>query len=111
VVASGWLAFAVAYAGFAVARTELQVAALFGFYALYHGLTEPAERALVADLAGAGVRGRGFGWYHGVTGLLALPAGLLTGLLWEWRGPEVAFLASAGLAAAAGAALAALAAL
>jgi len=107
VVASGWLAFALAYAGFALARTELQVALLFGFYALYHGLTEAAERAMVADVASAGTRGRAFGWYHGAIGFLALPAGLLTGLLWEWRGPAVAFLASAGLAAAAGLGLAA----
>jgi predicted MFS family arabinose efflux permease len=107
VVASGWAAFAAAYTGFALARTPLQVALLFGAYALYHGLTEAAERALVADVAGPGMRGRAFGWYHGVTGLLALPAGLLTGLLWQWSGAKAALLASAAIALAAALGLAA----
>jgi MFS family permease len=101
-VATGWIAFALAYLGFAFAREPWQVAALFGFYALYHGLTEAAERALVADVIGRGSRGRAFGWYHGLTGLAALPAGLLTGWLWESYGSALALSASAGLAALAG---------
>ena len=101
-VATGWIAFALSYLGFAFARAPWQVAALFGFYALYHGLTEAAERALVADVIGRGSRGRAFGWYHGLTGLAALPAGLLTGWLWEAHGSALALSVSAGLAALAG---------
>jgi len=101
-VASGWAAYAAAYLGFAFARTPLAVALLFGFYALYHGLTEAAERALVADVAGRGLRGRAYGWYHGAVGLGALPASLLTGWLWERHGSTVA-LATSGLLAAAAA--------
>jgi MFS family permease len=107
VVAAGWGAYALAYAGFALARTPLQIAALFAFYALYHGLAEGAERALVADLAPAGLRGRAFGWYHGVAGAVALPAGLVTGLLWDRRGPAVALGACAAVAALAAVLLAA----
>ena len=107
VVAAGWLAFALAYAGFALARTELEVALLFGFYAVYHGLAEPAERALVADVAGPGARGRAFGWYHGVAGAASLPAGILTGVLWERVGSRTALLTCAALAALAGLGLAA----
>jgi len=99
VVAAGWTAYALAYLGFAFATDPVQVAALFGFYALYHGLAEAAERAIVADVAGRGLRGRAFGWYHGATGLAALPAGLLTGWLWEAYGSRVALSVSAGLAA------------
>jgi MFS family permease len=101
VVAAGWGAYALAYAGFAVASAPWQIATLFGLYALYHGLAEGAERALVADLAPERRRGSAFGWYHGVVGLAALPAGLLTGWLWESRGAAVAFLTCAGLAGAA----------
>lgn len=101
VVAGGWTAYALAYLGFAFATARWQVAALFGFYALYHGLAEAAERAIVSDVAGRGLRGRAFGWYHGATGLAALPAGLLTGWLWEAHGSRVALSASAGLAAVA----------
>src|SRR6266536_384344 len=105
VVAAGWAAYALAYYGFAVATERWQVAALFGFYALYHGLTEAAERAMVSDVAGRGVRGRAFGWYHGITGAAALPASLLTGWLWDARGARVALATSATLALAAALAL------
>jgi MFS family permease len=105
VVAAGWGAYALAYLGFALASARWQVVALFGFYALYHGLAEGAERALVADLATEGAKGRAFGWYHGATGAAALPAGLLTGWIWAVRGPAEALLACAGLAAAAAVAL------
>ncbi len=101
VVAAGWGAYALAYLGFGLATTRLQVGLLFGFYALYHGLCEAAERALVSDLAGPGLRGRAYGWYHGAVGAGALPAGLLTGWLWESFGSRAALLACAGLAAAA----------
>ena len=53
---------------------------LFLAYALYHGLAEGAERAIIADLAERGGRGRAFGLYHGFVGVAALPAGLATGL-------------------------------
>lgn len=101
IVAGGWSAYALAYAGFALAGTRLEVALLFGAYALYHGLAEGAERAAVADLAPAGDHGRAYGWYYGVAGAAALPAGLLTGWLWETRGSAVALGASAALAGAA----------
>jgi len=107
VVAAGWGAYALAYLGFAHATAPWQVAVLFAFYALYHGLAEGAERALVSDLAPRGLRGRAFGWYHGAAGVAALPAGLLTGALWEAWGPRVALSACAALAAAAALLLAA----
>ncbi len=98
VVAGGWIAYGLAYFGFGFATTRAEVAFLFGFYALYHGLTEAAERAIVSDVAGQGLRGRAFGWYHGATGLAALPASLLTGWLWEARGSAVALSVSGGFA-------------
>ncbi len=55
--------YAIAYAGFAVAGSPLQVGFLFAFYGLFHALTEGAERALVADLAGGATRGRAFGLF------------------------------------------------
>ncbi|MGE5126537.1 MAG: MFS transporter, partial [Betaproteobacteria bacterium] len=99
----GWAVYALAYLGFALARTPLAVVALFAFYGLFHAFSEGAERALVAELAGAAARGRAFGLFHAVTGAALLPASALTGLLWQRFG--------AGVALGAGAALAALAAL
>jgi MFS family permease len=98
VVAAGWGAYAISYLGFAFATAPWQFVALFLFYAVYHGLAEGAERALVADLAGPASRGRAFGWYHGVTGVAALPAGLLTGWLWGRSGAVVALATAAAFA-------------
>lgn len=58
------------------------------------GLTESAERALVAHLAPRRT-GRGFGAYHAVTGLAALPAALLFGALYQHLGAGVALSCSA----------------
>jgi len=101
VIAAGWLVYAVVYAGFAVS-TSIQ--ALFGWfllYGFYFGLTEGTEKALVADLAPAERRGVAFGIYNAVTGLGALAASLIFGLVWTAYGTTAAFAFGAALALAA----------
>ena len=87
----GWLVYGVVYALFGFAGAAWQIWVLFTIYGLYHGLTEGAEKALVAQLAKPEGRGRAFGLYHGITGLLALPASLWMGMVWEPFGSHVAF--------------------
>jgi len=106
-IAAGWAVYAAVYLGFAAAGAAWQVWALFAVYGLVFGLTEGAEKALVADLAPAGRRGAAFGWYHAAVGAAALPASLLFGVVWERYGAPAAFRVGAGLAAAALAVLAA----
>jgi hypothetical protein len=67
-------------------------------YGLVTGFAEGAERAIVGDLAGAAARGTAFGWYHLVSGIAAIPAGLMFGLLWHYHGAPFAFLVAAGVA-------------
>jgi hypothetical protein len=75
--------------------------AVFLAFGLAAGLTESAERVLVARLAP--VRsGRGFGAYHALTGLAALPAALAFGAIYQSQGAPSAFAASAGALLAAG---------
>jgi MFS family permease len=74
--------------------SELAGVGVFLSFGLATGLLEPAERALVAKLAPRRT-GRGFGAYHGVTGLAALPAGLCFGWLYQRSGAGVALRASA----------------
>lgn len=103
VLAAGWLAFAAGYAGLAASGSLATTLPLLAAVGVAYGLAEPAERALVAALAPAGGQGGAFGWYALVQGLMALPANLLAGWLWERgpQGPGFAFAATAGLAAAA----------
>jgi len=94
----GWGFYGLAYAGFALARSPLEIVALFAVYGLFHALTEGPERALVADLVGQASRGRAFGLFHAVTGAMLLPASLLTGILWQRLGAGVALGVGAALA-------------
>jgi MFS family permease len=97
-IPAGWLVYALVYAGFALAGAEWQVWVLFGVYGLFYGLTESPEKALVAELAPSELRGRAFGLFHFAVGLGALPASLLFGFLWQWKGSGAAFGVGAGFA-------------
>ena len=97
VIVAGWLVYALVYAGFALADHAWQMWALVLAYGLFYGLTEAPEKALVARLAPAGLRGRAFGAYHLAVGVVALPASLLFGLVWEAAGAPAAFLMGAAL--------------
>jgi MFS family permease len=105
VVSFGWAAYALTYVGFGFANGKWQILGLFLVYALYHGLAEGAERAIVADLAERGARGRAFGLYHGLVGAVALPAGVGTGWIWDRWGAQWALGANAACAALAAALL------
>ena len=102
------MAYALTYVGFAFANARWQILLLFLLYALYHGLAEGAERAIIADLAERGARGRAFGLYHGLVGAAALPAGIGTGWIWDRWGAAWALTLNAAFAAAAAAFLFAL---
>ena len=94
----GWLVYAAAYAGFAFVARPLAAWGLVALYALFYGLTEGAERALVADLVPENLRGRAYGIFHAAIGIAALPASVVFGLLWNRFNPRVAFLTGAVVA-------------
>ncbi len=93
----GWLIFAVTYVGFAYATRPLHVWLLFIVYGGYYGLAEPSEKALVRDLVPEESRGRAFGAFHFVIGIVTIPAGLLMGALWTWQSSRVALTLASGL--------------
>jgi MFS family permease len=93
-VAAGGALFALVAAALALELPAGTAAVAFLMLGLVAGLTEPAERALVARLAPVRT-GRGFGAYHALTGLMALPAGLLFGALYQNQGGASALATSA----------------
>ncbi len=98
VVAIGWAVYALVYVGFALASSVEAIVALFLVYGAHHALVEGAEKAVVADLAPEGARGRAFGAFHFVTGLAALPASIGFGVLWDHAGHATALASAAGVA-------------
>jgi MFS family permease len=97
-IAAGWLWYALVYVGFSMASQTWHAWALFLAYGLFFGLTEGVERALVADLVPASRRGIAFGWYNGVIGAAVLPASVVFGVLWDWKGSGFAFTVGAASA-------------
>jgi MFS family permease len=94
----GWLVYALIYLGLAVSDSTWHFVALVVAYGAYYGLTEGAEKALVADFAPAELRGTAFGVYHGAVGLAAFPASVVFGYVWQTFGPRASFGIGAGLA-------------
>jgi MFS family permease len=101
VIVTGWAIYALTYAGFVRADSAWEAWALFAVYGLYFGFTEGVEKALIADLAPAHLRGSAFGLYNLMIGIGALPASLLFGGIWESFGSPAAFAMGAAFALAA----------
>lgn len=101
----GWTVYALAYLGFAIAQQAWQIWALFIAYGWYYGLTEPSEKAIVREIAPREAQGRAFGLYNFVVGISALPAGAITGVVWQQVSPQAALALGAAIAGAASLAL------
>jgi MFS family permease len=94
---SGWIVYAMVYAGFAFVNAEWQAWVLFVIYGVYFGLTEGVEKALVADLVAPEKRGTAYGFYNLAFSITVLPASVLFGLFWDRLGATPAFLISASI--------------
>ena len=102
----GWAVYVGVYVGMVMVESATMFWILLIVYGTYYGLTEGVEKAMIADILPADSRGTGFGIYHAVTGLAALPASLIFGVIWvtvdrsnPGMGPVVAFSIGATLAA------------
>ncbi|GFE61545.1 MFS transporter [Geobacter sp. AOG2] len=98
VIIAGWAVYALAYAGFALASSEVHIWLLFAWYGLFYGMTEGVEKAYLSDLAEPEERGNAFGWYNFAVGIGALPASVLFGMIWQFASPQAAFYFGAVLA-------------
>ncbi len=97
-IISGWIIYAIVYAGFAFSHTVSALIAWFLIYSTYAAAVEGSEKALVADLTPESVRATAYGWHAAVQGIGALAAGVSFGLLWQFFGAPTAFLSGAALA-------------
>jgi sugar phosphate permease len=97
--------YAVVYAGFALSTRLTALVTWFMVYGFYFGFAEGTEKALVADLAPASRRGTAFGYYNAVSGLGALTASIVFGVIWNAYGASAAFGVGSGIALIATAAL------
>ncbi|MCL1893375.1 MAG: MFS transporter [Holophagaceae bacterium] len=95
---TGWTVYALAYAAMGLAGGKMVFTTSLLGYGAFYGLTEGVEKALLADLLLPAHRGAGFGAFQTVTGVAALVASPLMGLLMTIAGTKVAFLTTSGVA-------------
>ncbi len=100
-IIAGWLVYAAVYLLLGLATEPWHAWALFLTYGAYFGLTEPVEKALVRDVVPVELRGSAFGWYNFTNGVMALPASLLIGAIWQATSALPALATGAALALAA----------
>ncbi|MBN2018980.1 MAG: MFS transporter [Sedimentisphaerales bacterium] len=92
IIIFGFTMFAVVSFGFAVFDSLVAYVVLFALYGVVLAAIDGAERAFVSDLAGANLKATALGAYHTVTGLAALPASIVAGVLWEGVSPQAPFI-------------------
>ena len=97
-IATGWSVYAIVYTGFAMSTTLWALLAWFFVYGIYYGCVEGTERALVADFSRAAERGMAFGIYNAVSGIAALVASVVFGVIWNAFGAPAAFASGAAIA-------------
>ncbi len=70
---------------------------VFIVYGVFFGLIDGVQRAFVVDLAPLDLKVTALWTFHTTTGLIALPAGIIAGTLWDIISPEATFLFAFGL--------------
>lgn len=101
----GYMLFAVVCAGFVAkswlvhGATENLVALilLFALYGVFKAFIDASQRAFMSDVSEDSVRGTALGAFETLTGLSAIPAGLIAGVLWNIN-PVYPFVYGAGVA-------------
>ncbi len=81
------------------------VASLFVLFGVHKAALDPVQKTIAAELAPQPYRASVLGGFQMVVGLVALPASLIAGLLWDKAGRQAPFILSLGLTAMAAALL------
>ncbi len=98
ILVAGFALFALVYGGIGLARGSLAVWPLFALYGLYIALTDGVTKAYITDLVPSDQRGGALGLYAAATGITALVASVLAGLLWDHVSPAAPFYLGAATA-------------
>jgi len=86
-----YLLFALISTGLMFASNLYGVLVFFAVYGMFYAMIDGVQRAFVADLAPAHLKGTALGVFHTAIGLVALPGGYIAGTLWDRIRPEATF--------------------
>ncbi len=92
VIIFGYLMFSVTSVGFVFFNSVGAFIVLFALYGVMNAAVDGNQRAYVSDLAKEQLKATALGTFHTVTGLMALPASMIAGFLWEKVGSSATFI-------------------
>ncbi len=98
VLVTGYIVYAIVYAGFAWAPGKGVLIGAFALYGLYTAMIAGVERAFIAEIAPKELKGTMLGLHSTIVGIALLPASLIAGELWSAFGPAATFSTGSGLA-------------
>ncbi len=91
-IVTGYAVYAASYLAFAFTRNVAFLYFDFSIYAIYYALSEGAQKAFVSDLVhDEASRGTAYGIYNFGVGIMALPASLIAGVLYQFVAPKAPF--------------------
>jgi MFS family permease len=96
VIVFGYLLFSLTSLGFVVFHSPIAFVVLFALYGMVYAIIDGNQRAFVADLSSQELRATALGTFHTASGLMALPASLIAGFLWQIN-PSATFIYGAGI--------------
>lgn len=97
----GYIVFSVVYFGFAFCETRALLVLVFVIYGVYTAMVAGVERAFIAEIAPAELKGTMLGLHSTLVGIALLPASVIAGALWEYVGAFAPFVFGGALSLAA----------
>lgn len=92
ILVTGYLVFAAVYFGFALAYNQIFMIVIFALYGLYTAMIAGVERAYIAEIAPAELKGTMLGLQSTIVGIALFPASGIAGLLWNLFGAFAPFV-------------------
>lgn len=91
VIITGYLIFGATCILLAFVSTLFLILLGFILFGIFSAFVEGIQKAFVVDLAPSNLKGTALGTYHTAIGIVALPGGLIAGLIWDTISPEAVF--------------------
>ena len=88
----GYLVFAITSIGLIFISNIYGILLFFVIYGIFYAMIDGIQRAFIVDLAPKHLKATALGAFHTSIGLVALPGGLIAGLLWDIICPEATFV-------------------
>lgn len=89
---AGYITFSLVYTGFAFCTNKGLFVLIFMIYGAYTAMTAGVERAFIAEIAPAELKGTMLGLHSMLAGIALLPASVVAGLLWNGIGAYAPFV-------------------